>query len=248
MALSGASLPVVDIAPYLDPNSTAAERAATANAVHCACLEYGFFYLVGHGVPEDVRQQMLQLGHDFFALPQAEKDEISIFHSMDRIRGYARLGENITYGKRDVLEGYDIYREYPNPSKDKLRGEQLWPRRPAHLKSTALDYVARLVPVGQALMRAMGDGSGAEDGATAFEDIVRDPFWGLKFVNYPPLSTPDIEEQEKGLSCGEHTDYGGLTFLLADDHIKSALEVEDKNGNWIKADPIPGAYVVNIGE
>ncbi|EXJ84973.1 hypothetical protein A1O3_05648 [Capronia epimyces CBS 606.96] len=248
MAYHGATLPVVDVAPYLDPKSSASKRAATSAAVHRACRDFGFFYLVGHGIPEQLRQEMLRLGHEFFALPQAEKDEVSIFHSMDRIRGYARLGENITLGKRDVLEGFDIYREYPQPSKEMLRGAQLWPSRPPTLQSTALEYVERLVPVGQALMRAMGDGLRIDDGAKAFEEIIADPFWGLKFINYPPLSTPDIDEREKGISCGEHTDYGGLTFLLADDHIKSALEVQAKDGDWIKADPIPGAYVVNIGD
>ncbi|KAK5220442.1 hypothetical protein LTR99_009677 [Exophiala xenobiotica] len=243
-----ASLPVIDIAPYLDPNSAPTQRAATAHAVDHACREFGFFYLIGHGIPEELRQEMLRLGHEFFSLPQAEKDEISVFNSMDRVRGYARLGENVTSGKRDVLEGYDIYREYPNPSKDMLRGAQIWPSKPATLRSTVLEYVEKLIPVGQALMRAMGDGLGIQNGAEAFEEIVKDPFWGLKFNGYPPLSTPDIAEQEKGISCGEHTDYGGLTFLLADDHIKSALEVEDKSGDWIKADPIPGAYVVNIGD
>jgi isopenicillin N synthase-like dioxygenase len=247
MSLESASLPVVDIAPYLDVNSTADERAVTSHAVHNACRDYGFFYLIGHGIPEEMRQEMLRLGHEFFALPQAEKDEISIFHSMDKVRGYARLGENVTSGKRDVLEGYDIYREYPNPSKGMLRGAQIWPSRPASLRETVLEYVSKLVPVGQALMRAMGDGLGVENAAEAFDELVADPFWGLKFINYPPLSTPDIDEREKGISCGEHTDYGGLTFLLADDHIKSALQVEDKDGHWINADPIPGAYVVNIG-
>ncbi|KAJ9620681.1 hypothetical protein H2204_012236 [Knufia peltigerae] len=241
-------LPVIDISPYLDPASTPAQRAITAKDVDSACREYGFFYLVGHGIDEGLRQEMLRLGHEFFSLPQAEKEQISIFNSMDRVRGYARLGENVTSGKRDVLEGYDIYREFPDPSSKMLRGAQIWPSRPASLRTTVLDYVSKLIPVGQALMRAMGDALGIENGAEAFEEIVKDPFWGLKFNGYPPLSTPDLSEQEKGISCGEHTDYGGLTFLLADDHIKSALEVEAKDGDWIKADPIPGAYVVNIGE
>ncbi|KIX03482.1 uncharacterized protein Z518_07035 [Rhinocladiella mackenziei CBS 650.93] len=248
MTLSDTPLPVVDIAPYLGSTSTRAEREATSHAVHCACRDFGFFYLVGHGIPEEMRREMLRLGHEFFALPQAEKDELSIFQSMDKIRGYARLGENVTSGKRDLLEGFDIYREYPNPSKEMLRGAQPWPSRLPSLKSTVLDYVNRLVKVGQALMRAMGDALGVQGGAKAFEEMIGDPFWGLKFVNYPPLPPSDTDGSDNGISLGEHTDYGGLTFLLADDHIKSALEVEGKDGGWIKADPIPGAYVVNIGD
>jgi isopenicillin N synthase-like dioxygenase len=35
--------------------------------------------------------------------------------------------------------------------------------------------------------------------------------------------------------------------LLADD-TKGALQVRTKAGEWINADPIPGAFVVNIGD
>jgi isopenicillin N synthase-like dioxygenase len=42
-------------------------------------------------------------------------------------------------------------------------------------------------------------------------------------------------------------DYGCVTLLLADE-TKGALQVRMKNGEWINADPIPGAFVVNIGD
>lgn len=37
----------------------------------------------------------------------------------------------------------------------------------------------------------------------------------LRVIGYPPL--PEDYDTSKGLSCGAHTDYGCLTFLLADD-------------------------------
>jgi len=42
-------------------------------------------------------------------------------------------------------------------------------------------------------------------------------------------------------------DYGCVTLLLADS-TKGALQVLDSNGKWINADPIDGAFVVNIGD
>jgi len=76
-------------------------------------------------------------------------------------------------------------------------------------------------------------------------------------VGYPPL--PSNFDTSQGISCGAHTDYGCLTFLLADDfpgalqgtsgriHAKLTA-VEAKDGSWIPADPVPGAFVVNIGD
>lgn len=37
----------------------------------------------------------------------------------------------------------------------------------------------------------------------------------LRVIGYPPL--PPSYDMEQGISCGAHTDYGCLTFLLADD-------------------------------
>lgn len=49
------------------------------------------------------------------------------------------------------------------------------------------------------------------------------------------------------MSCGEHSDYGCVTLLLADD-TRGALQVRGKDGGWIAADPVRGMYVVNIGD
>jgi isopenicillin N synthase-like dioxygenase len=38
-----------------------------------------------------------------------------------------------------------------------------------------------------------------------------------------------------------------VTLLLADS-TEGALQVQLKSGNWINANPIPGAFVVNIGD
>lgn len=66
----------------------------------------------------------------------------------------------------------------------------------------------------------------------------------MRIIGYPPLSS---SPEKEGISCGEHTDYGCVTLLLAD-NTHGALQVQDKYGGWINADPLEGAYVVNIGD
>jgi len=56
-----------------------------------------------------------------------------------------------------------------------------------------------------------------------------------------------VEDKEVGISCGEHTDYGCLT-ILNQDSTRCALQVLRKDGEWVYANPIPGAFVVNIGD
>jgi isopenicillin N synthase-like dioxygenase len=50
------------------------------------------------------------------------------------------------------------------------------------------------------------------------------------------------------LNCLPHVlDYGCVTLLLADS-TSGALQIKTRDGNWIDADPMPGAFVVNIGD
>jgi len=67
----------------------------------------------------------------------------------------------------------------------------------------------------------------------------------MRAIGYPPLQSAE----DGGISCGEHTDYGCLTFLIADEHAKGSLQVKlPSTGEWISADPIKGCFVCNIGD
>ena len=44
--------------------------------------------------------------------------------------------------------------------------------------------------------------------------------------------------------CGEHSDYGSLTFLFQDD--LGGLEVRDKRGAWVRAKPVKDSMLVNM--
>jgi len=67
-------------------------------------LTSGFFYVIGHGLDAEYLKSLLALGHKFFELPDDTKNSIHIFKSQDRVRGYQKLGENVTYAKRDQQE------------------------------------------------------------------------------------------------------------------------------------------------
>ncbi|PWN48813.1 Clavaminate synthase-like protein [Violaceomyces palustris] len=243
-SLSKERLPIVDISPYLDSESTQEEREVCSKSLDSACRRYGFFYVVGHGLPQEYLDSLLRLGHKFFELPDESKDAIRIFKSQDKVRGYQRIGENVTYGKRDLQEALDIYPEPEFPSEEPLNGSQLWPSEQdlPGFKSTMLEYSEKMKVVGKAFMRAMADALGHEE---VFDELQADPYWVLRVIGYPPMK--DKKSAEDGISCGAHTDYGCLTFLLADD-TPGSLQVEAKDGSWIPVDPIPGGFIVNIGD
>lgn len=78
--------------------------------------------------------------------------------------------------------------------------------------------------------------------ATAFDGIVgTTPNNLIKIIRYPGR---DATGDDQGV--GAHKDGGFLTLLLQPD--RGGLQVEAEDGRWIDAAPVPGTFVVNIGE
>lgn len=77
-----ATLPIVDISPFVDESkkSDEAARKRTAEAIHQACKEVGFFYITNHGVDADLVEGVLTQAREFFlGQPLEEKEKISIY-------------------------------------------------------------------------------------------------------------------------------------------------------------------------
>jgi len=92
MSLEGAAvkaastLPIIDIAPWIEGHDHKG-RLSTAAAIHAACLEYGFFYLdITSYLDSSEPEELSRLAHQFFGLPQEEKEIIS-FNNQDYARG-----------------------------------------------------------------------------------------------------------------------------------------------------------------
>ncbi|KAF8798792.1 Clavaminate synthase-like protein [Phlegmacium glaucopus] len=256
-------LPIIDIVPLLnsDPKNTE-QRVTTAKALHSACIEYGFFYLnIEAYVDPSEPEELALLGKQFFSLPQAEKDQLSL-KNQDYARGYAKLKENVTNGKADNHEGLDFYKPVKNPDKTKpIWGENQWPSIPG-FRNKFNRWAEKMTALGLILMEAIAEGLGmTKEEWRELRNQVDDSFWVMRVIGYPPLPN-----DHDGLSCGAHRDYGCLTFLYADP-TPSALQVflnrpgESQSditglpseqgldqGIWIDADPIPGCVVCNIGE
>ncbi|TFK27981.1 Clavaminate synthase-like protein [Coprinopsis marcescibilis] len=256
-------LPIIDVGPFFsdDPND-ASKRLAASQALHRACIEYGFFYLnIEAYVDPKEPEELATLARQFFSLPQEEKDKLSL-KNQDYARGYARLKENVTNGKADNHEGLDFYKPVDNPDKTKpVWGENQWPTIPG-FKNKYEIWVEKMKNLGMVIMRAMAIGLGMDEAEQ--ENLlskVDDSFWVMRVIGYPPLPN-----DHDGFSCGAHKDYGCLTFLYAD-QTRSALQVflrrpgaketdelglpreqGEEEGVWINADPIPGSIVCNIGE
>src|SRR5262245_9684030 len=105
------TVPVIDIGPFLAGN--AAGKAAVVSQVKQACEEIGFITVVGHGVPNNLLDDMQRVSYDFFNQPQDEKRKV-FKQSSSAPRGYSGLSSASlarSLGKEappDLQEGYSV--------------------------------------------------------------------------------------------------------------------------------------------
>jgi isopenicillin N synthase-like dioxygenase len=120
-----------------------------------------------------------------------------------------------------------------------LQGPNQWPAALPELKSVVLRWQAAAADVLIRLLRCFSLALGQSE--TVFESIYRDePHTLVKLIRYPGRESTGDEQ-----GVGAHKDSSLLSLLLQDQ--VGGLQVQDADG-WIDATPIPGAFVVNIGE
>jgi isopenicillin N synthase-like dioxygenase len=238
-------LPIIDMAGIA--SSDPAARRAVGDALRVACLKHGFFYCTGHGVPQGLIDAVMDQTRALFDMPIAAKEAVD--KSLSRCnRGYEHLGgQTLQPGALpDRKEGYYIGEELsdldPRVQAGKFNhGANQWPVGLPGFEPVMMAYFAALKVVSARLMRGLA--LSLELDEAYFDSFTAQPFATLRLLHYPP-ARPEVPNE---MGAGAHTDFGGLTILLQDDN--GGLQVKDPHGGgWIDAPPVPGAYVVNLGD
>lgn len=235
-------LPIIDLNGFVKVPSVFDRVTVEIGA---ACRGPGFFYIVNHGVSSELISAVFALSKAFFEKPVAEKDRLAMT-VIGNNRGYSGLkNERLDPDKpADLKEAFNIGLELPenHPEiNDRYRGRNGWPEEP-EFKSTMLEYYDACLALGQSLHRAFARDLGLP--LDFFANKIDRPMATLRLLHYPP-QPKDAKAGEIG--AGIHTDYGNITLLMTDD--VGGLEVRKRGHEaWIPAPPIPGAFIVNIGD
>ncbi|HEY4331416.1 MAG TPA: 2-oxoglutarate and iron-dependent oxygenase domain-containing protein, partial [Ilumatobacteraceae bacterium] len=250
------ALPFLDISAFLaatDEHGAAAVEFAAA--LTRASHEVGFVYLAGHGIDPALEAAVFDAARRFFDLPEADRLEIVNTNS-PHFRGYTRLGHEHTNGVSDRREQIDIGPEHPPrevpidaPRWMRLRGPNQWPSAVPEMQPAVTRWMDEMARVGRAVLRALAIGLGQEP--SLFDAVTSpDPEVLVKIIRYPAApTTATVAGQVAGQGAvqgvGAHHDSGLITFIMQDDI--GGLQVL-RDGEFVDAVNVPGAYVLNLGE
>ncbi|MCG4260641.1 isopenicillin N synthase family oxygenase [Acetobacter senegalensis] len=246
---SVAEIPVLDVSA-LRGTCTHDLRGVTIEKLRHTLETVGFIYLSNHGIDDELVERMRDAVVRFHDLPQEAKDRLLInrFH-----RGYipARSSTLRTSSVAEVTrpnrsDSLMIMHELAQADPAFLRGDPLqgancWPEEFPELRTIALDYMAALSALGRDMAVALAEALGLLP--TWFLPHFDRPTLFLRLLHYPHQG-PVTEDA--GIGAAPHTDYGFITILAQDN--SGGLEVQAKNGDWIPAPPIPGTFVMNVGD
>lgn len=234
------SVPIIDISGLRSPEG--AERKRVATEIGKAAAEVGFLYIRGAGIDDALFARMLAATKEFFALPLEEKMRYYIGLSTCH-RGYVPPGEEgLATGMPEMKEAFDTALDLPADDPDYLAGNPMlgpntWPDLPGFADAVTAYYDA-ILAVGDQLLLAFAMALG-EDPDTFAKHATKTPSQ-LRLIHYP--YNPDAVDGE---GIGAHTDYECFTLLKP---TAPGLEVLNGAGEWIDVPPVPGTFVVNIGD
>lgn len=230
-----------DKLPILDLSREAGD---VARALDSACREVGFFYVVNHGVPDELVRLVFVEAARFHAQPIEAKQALAInrFH-----RGYIgpstyRLSPDLKPNSSESLVMmHELEPDDPDLLAQKpLHGPNQWPSLP-EFRTTMLAYTAAMEGLGRKLLSVFA--AALELPEDYFLESFEKPTTFLRLLHYPPRAKASAENQ---FGAAPHTDYGAITMLSQDS--SGGLHVRHREGDWIAATPIPGSFVVNIGD
>ena len=255
-------VPTIDITPFVESgrvqgggihSGSAEERAAVARAVDDACRTVGFMQIVGHGIPTETTDRLAAAMDDFFAIDLETK---KTWRTPPQInRGYSppkseslslSLGVESANRMNDFFEAFNVgaaRSDYPDvelPADD--YAENVWPEVPGfETRVSAYFSEAQRVAVTMTDIFAVALGLPADfyrQHASHSLDVLR--------MNNYALPPGRVSLDGDLIGMGEHTDYGIVTVLWADQAM--GLQVLGRDGSWNDVSPADGALLINLGD
>ena len=246
------AIPTIDVSPLR--GGGAEDKREVSRQIDAACVDTGFFIVVGHGIAQNLIETTRQRAIDFFALPVEEKMKVQ--RPPAKIsRGYNWLGDrSVAYSMGqaappDIQEAFAFGPERTadlaprvDPTSAQMYAPNMWPERPHDFKATMLAYYDAMQGLASDVLRAMAMALAVDE--AYFAEKFDHQASVIRIIRYPAVKEPPLPGQ---LRAGAHTDYGAMTFVRGDD-VPGGLQVKQRNGGWIDVHIPRDGFCCNIGD
>lgn len=239
------TIPVIDLTNALKPGDAAS--ADVAQQIRAAAMATGFFYIQNHGISADMLSRQFALTRQLMGLPLATRQTLSASKSKT-MRGFMAMGAQTLddAAKPDLNECFYCGMAYPADHPYVLAGYQTyggnqWPAELPDAPAQCEAYIQMLLGLSRRLMQLLALSLGLPE--SYFDATSQSPMITLRMLCYPPH--PE-QADDRTFGAGAHTDWGALTLLAQDGH--GGLEVALSDGIWLAAPPLPGTFIVNLGD
>lgn len=231
-------LPIIDL--------SSSDRISTANYIRQACMEYGFFYLVNHGVEEQVLKNVFEESRKLFSLPLEEKTKLARKDDAGFAPIYAENLDSSTISKGDLKETFHI-----GPIEgDESRLNQ-WPSKEMLpcWRLVMEKYYKKVLSTGERLSSLIAMALNLEEDFFKKIGALDKPYGFLRLLHYPDAGEMDDEEQVV-YGASAHSDYGMITLLATDGvpGLQVCREKFKQPWTWENVSHVKGALIVNLGD
>ncbi|MCV3271880.1 isopenicillin N synthase family dioxygenase [Roseobacter sinensis] len=243
LTIDDANLPVVDLGGLFADD--AAEKAKVAAALGDAARTSGFFYITNHGIPQAQIDALFAASKEFHEKPRRFKMKYWSGFTTHH-RGYVPYEENGADFPKSINfnEAWDMSYEAPEDHPDylagwRMTGPNIWPDIQGW-RETVSGYYDAAFNLGLRLLDALALELGVDS-----EELTRHityPTSQLRLLRYIENDLPATKEL---VGIAAHSDFECFTILLTG---SPGLQVMNAEDVWIEAPPIPGCFVVNIGD
>ena len=244
-------IPTINISSLLDGKFVSKEAKKTIQSIKKACVEVGFFQVIGHGLKNEEIKNICAVGNKFFNMEDKYKRKLSPKkwnkQNKNIYRGYFPNNVN---GK----EGLDLgdlkdSSKYSNNIKNQYI-EYLNLQKCFNSKAVKKlnNYFDNIFCLSEILFKSIivyykKDPKISNQAFSRLKTLST-----LRFNNYPNQKKPvEISKQDGvALGCETHVDSGIFTILYQDK--KGGLQVQNrKNKKWYDVPFNKKAFVVNTG-
>jgi isopenicillin N synthase-like dioxygenase len=237
---SDEEIPILDMSPCLSGEGGGREQVAAR--LREITTTIGFFYLRGHGIPQDMIDAVFAQARRFFSLSDSEKGRIPYLTTGSFKSGYQnsfthgtrRANINIISDARpNLLEKFSVNREQPDQSVN------IWPEALPGFRQSVQAYHAAIETLGRKFLPLWCVSLGLP--TDYLDRFFETPHLTMSLLHYPPQN--EIGNRQYGIA--PHTDNALMTFLAQAD--VPGLAVRMPSGHWREVDVVPGTLLVNTG-